>query len=336
MGKFRAMIVRTSVFGACVAGAASVAGVACAQSVWETPALPVVKNGDWAGSASQGASAAAAKGMAAANKAGADVSRSTGYGITHPGEVMSKSAAASSITYDETSSGFMEAAQSPLRDFNMMQRAIPAVLLAAEKGPYDAHGLSSCKAIGDQVSALDLALGPDVDTPNVEKTRDPYARNASFVASAALNAVKDVTTKLVPAHNTIRQLSGANKYDRDVKNAILAGAVRRGFLKAYGMMHECDWPAAPIGFQPVRASDWTPEPGVQTTPVRTIASNSSAMVVTVSTVSAPVDADTPAVAATSRTEAAYPRENQAAVNSFAPANGQAGAWRIGRSVPSVR
>ena len=268
---------KAGLLAACAVGAFSVAGVASAQSVWETPALPVVKDGNWAGSAGAGAAAAAQKGMAAAGKASADVTRSTAYGVTHPGEVVNKSAAASSITYDETRAGFMEAAESPLRDFNLMQRAIPVVLLAAEKGPYDARGLSSCKAIGDQVAALDLALGPDVDTPNIEKIRDPYARSASFVASSALAAVKDVTSKVVPARNLLRRASGADKYDKDVKNAVLAGAVRRGFLKAYGMMHECDWPAAPIGFQPARASDWNPEPGLHTTPVRTIASNSGAM-----------------------------------------------------------
>lgn len=336
MAKLSMMVMKGCVAGAASLGMAAVAAQACAQSVWEAPQLPVVKNGDWVGSASQGAGAAAQKGMSAAGKASADVSRATAYGVSHPSEVLNRSGKASSITYDETRSGFMEAAESPLRDFNLMQRAIPGVLLAAEKAPYDAHGLESCKAIGDQVSLLDLALGPDVDTPNIEKIRDPYTRNASFVADAALNAVKDVTTKIIPAHNTIRQLSGANKYDRDVRNAILAGAVRRGFLKAYGMMHECDWPAAPIGYQPVRASDWNPSPGVQTTAVRTIASNTSPMVVTVSTISEPVETQAALSPETGRLGASSARAAPASVESFAPAGAQAGAWRIGRAIPTSR
>lgn len=329
MGERRTVIGLTAT-GFALLGACLCAGAAFGQDdPWAIPATaPNMKSGlNAAGNAAQ-------KGGEGARKAGSQAVQYTQYGMSHPGEVYDKSSKASAEGYAEASSGFMEAAESPLRDFNMMQRAIPAVLTEAEKSPYDAHGLTSCKTITDQVSALDLALGPDVDTPNLEKIEDPYGRGAHFVANAALDAVKDVTTHVIPARNTIRRISGASRYERNVRNAILAGAVRRGFLKAYGMMHECEWPAAPIGFQPVRASDWNPEPGVRTTAVQTIAQGP--MVVTVSTVSTSSTADVePTLApATAAIDPPAPRTPPASELGLAPSGVQAGAWTIGR--PTAR
>ena len=306
----------------CGAGACLSATVASAQTdPWATPSAGTGFKGGFstAGQVSQKASDDA-------RKAGAEAARATGYGVTHPGEVMSKSAKASGITYDETRTGFMEAAESPLRDLNMMQREIPAALVEAEHHPYDAAGLGTCKAITDQVNALDLALGPDVDTPNIEKIRDPYARSASFVANSALDAVKDATTHLLPGRNVVRRLSGANRYDRNVRNAILAGSVRRGFLKAYGMMHDCDWPAAPIGYQRVGTVFADAAPSVQTGPATTIASG--AMVVTVATVTSAPATQTGLADATA--PVAFARATT--VSTAAPA----GAWRIGRTLPGER
>ncbi|CAN5304408.1 hypothetical protein BH09PSE2_BH09PSE2_09930 [soil metagenome] len=318
--------------GACMAGACVGAGAAVAQSdPWTTRPL-VSGTGTWQQNAGSGvrsgvstAGAAAQKGANEASRIGADSMKATSYGMTHAGEVMAKSAKASGQTYEETRSGFMDAAESPLRDLNLMQKQIPATLITAERRPYDTVGLDSCKAITDQVVALDLALGPDVDTPNIEKVRDSYARSASFVAGAALDAVKDATN-IIPARNVMRRLTGANRYDRDVRNAILAGAVRRGFLKAFGMMHDCGWPASPISFQPVNGQPGSDSiDGVRTTQAQTIASGP--MVVTVSTVSVDplVDGDTAPVA------------TQRSRLGFAQPTGQerAGAWAIGRP-PSRR
>jgi hypothetical protein len=313
-------------------GASFCSATAFAQSTPSQPDAPwaapsILDSGKGMKGAGSAASAAAQKGAAGASRATGEAARMTSYGVSHPGEVVDKSAKASREAFEETRSGLMEAAESPLRDFNMVQKAIPAVLTEAEKAPYDARGLDSCKAITDQVVALDLALGPDVDTPNIEKIRDPYARSAQFVADSALDAVKDVTTHIIPARNVIRRITGANRYERNVRTAVLAGAVRRGFLKAYGMMHACDWPAAPMGFQPVRAAEPGGTEGVHATQAQTIATGP--MVVTVSTVTTDAPAETPAAAAPAR----------GAGLGFAPSSGStpaAGAWRIGRTLPGGR
>jgi hypothetical protein len=43
----------------------------------------------------------------------------------------------------------------------------------------------------------------------------------------------------------VRKLSGAERHDHFVQNAIVAGAVRRAYLKGLGEAHGCDPPGTP-------------------------------------------------------------------------------------------
>ncbi len=54
---------------------------------------------------------------------------------------------------------------------------------------------------------------------------------------------------------TIKQITGAQRYENHVKHAQLAGTTRRSFLKAIGMEHSCVWPAAPLDFTPIQVAD---------------------------------------------------------------------------------
>lgn len=176
-----------------------------------------------------------------------------------PGKgVMSASASAVGTTVSETYHGFGAAVRSPLHDLNMMQEAIPVALIQAKDSPYDTAGLTSCEAITAKVEALDLALGPDVDTPKIESMRSRSQRLASAAADSALNAAKGALDHYIPVRGILRQVTGARKYEKEVSRAVLAGSVRRGFLKALGMQQNCFWPAAPIGFKPAPVA-----PGMQ-------------------------------------------------------------------------
>ena len=155
------------------------------------------------------------------------------------------------------------AIKAPLRDLNMMQDKIAPVLLRAESHPYDLTGVNSCSDVLDRVAELDLALGPDVDTPKASK-RTRVARGADFAASTALDAAGSAAEHFIPMRGTIKQLSGAARYENHVKHAALAGTTRRSFLKAVGMEHSCVWPAAPLDFRPTQVADaaapWTTSP----------------------------------------------------------------------------
>jgi hypothetical protein len=168
-------------------------------------------------------------------------------------------ASAIKTTGGELYVGAGRAVRAPFRDLNMMQDKIAPVLLRAEARPYDLVGVNSCADVLNHVSELDLALGPDVDTPKEQKKRT--RRGADFAANAALDAAGSAVEHFIPMRGTIKQISGATRYENHVRHAMLAGATRRSFLKAVGMAHNCSWPAAPLDFKPTQVADvdaaWT-------------------------------------------------------------------------------
>ncbi len=148
---------------------------------------------------------------------------------------------------EERLPGVNDAVKAPLRDLNLNSDNVPIILVRAYGKPYDTVGLDSCQGILDQVSALDLALGPDVDIPRGQsKEDDMFAKGRSFAGDAALDAVRSATTGVIPVRSWVRRLSGANRAEQEAKAIVLAGSVRRGFLKAVGLQQHCDWPAAPL------------------------------------------------------------------------------------------
>lgn len=152
-------------------------------------------------------------------------------------------------TGSDVYSGIGSAAKKPFQDFNMLQDPIAPVLLRAEAEPYGATGLISCEAILNEVAELDLALGPDVDTPK-DRRHKRVDEGASLAAGAALDAASSAAEGFLPMRSVVKHITGASRYEEHVRRARLAGSVRRAFLKAIGMDRNCAWPAAPLGFRP--------------------------------------------------------------------------------------
>eukprot|EP01037_Dinobryon_pediforme_P014714 gene14716-14839_t len=123
---------------------------------------------------------------------------------------------------DEGTSGG-RGSRAPLRDFNLMQDAIPAALQRAILNPYDSHGLDNCESLLSAVGELDVVLGPDLDTPRESKRKDMYDKGASMAAQAALDAVKDTAEGVIPMKTWVRKLSGAASADIRAHRAIAAG-----------------------------------------------------------------------------------------------------------------
>ena len=180
--------------------------------------------------------------------------RYAGTGVHATYAVATTGATAVRTTGGELYNGAGRAIRAPLHDLNMMQDKIAPVLLRAETRPYDLAGVNSCGDVLNRVAELDLALGPDVDTPKPHK-RTRVLRGADFAASTALDAAGTAAEHFIPMRGTIKQISGAQRYENHVKHATLAGETRRSFLKAIGMSHNCSWPAAPLDFAPTQVAD---------------------------------------------------------------------------------
>lgn len=183
-----------------------------------------------------------------------------GCAMKGPPQVAYRGTAAVGDTVSQTTAGVGGAVQAPLRDFNLMQDAIPAALQRAIVNPYDSHGLDTCEALLSAVGELDVVLGPDLDTPRESRRKDVYDKGASMAAQAALDAVKDTAEGVIPMKTWVRKLSGAASADVRAHRAIAAGMARRSFLKGLGEMHNCAWPAAPLSFEPHRSVQAAAQP----------------------------------------------------------------------------
>lgn len=151
----------------------------------------------------------------------------------------------------------------PLRDLNVTRAKIPPVLLDTLADPYKRPpGKWRCAQLIAMVRPLDEALGPDIDRilPGDENLMDRGK-------STALGVAADFASDAIPFRGWVRKLSGAEAHDQLVQSAIIAGNVRRAYLKGLGEARGCNPPATPsherAGTPPVKTSTG-PVPGRMT------------------------------------------------------------------------
>jgi hypothetical protein len=130
-------------------------------------------------------------------------------------------------------------ATSPLSDVNLVRAKIPPVLAQARIQPYAVPEDQTCEALAADVRTLDEVLGPDVDAPDSESDAGSIARGSSAVGHEAVGALQGVAEDFVPFRHWVRKLSGAEHYSKKVAAAIVAGSVRRGFLKGIMIARDC-------------------------------------------------------------------------------------------------
>jgi hypothetical protein len=135
-----------------------------------------------------------------------------------------------------------DVATSPLRDLNVVHAKIPKVLADARQRPYADPADTSCESLSADVKALDEVLGPDIDVPSSNANPSLLERGTTAAGNEAVGAMKGAAEDVVPFRHWVRQLSGAERYSKKVAAAIIAGTVRRSFLKGIGVAHGCTWP----------------------------------------------------------------------------------------------
>lgn len=148
-------------------------------------------------------------------------------------------AAAPALAQDEepvtdSDPSIVDIVTTPISDLNLRKDPIPPVLLEAVEATYESKELTDCAALMREVARLNAVLGPDLDQQEEER-RDI---TAGKVAQRAL-------ASFIPFRSVIREISGAADHERDFREAIVAGAVRRGYLKGLGKQRDCAWPARP-------------------------------------------------------------------------------------------
>lgn len=139
------------------------------------------------------------------------------------------------------------AVTAPLRDVNLLRTKIPPVLLSAMADAYEAPAAlatlqnpEACALVEALIAPLDDALGPDLDEP--QETRSLRLRGER----AAYGAMAEAASDVIPFRGWVRKLTGAERHDHLVQDAIRAGSVRRAYLKGLGEARGCKAPSAPI------------------------------------------------------------------------------------------
>lgn len=112
------------------------------------------------------------------------------------------------------------AATQPLADLNLIGDAPNRTLAAAKAAPYRLP--ASCDAARREVAALDTALGPTL-SPSDDGGAEPSALAAEVIRSVAR----------LPFRGVIRRLTGAEARDAARREALIAGVLRRGFLRGW-------------------------------------------------------------------------------------------------------
>jgi hypothetical protein len=138
-----------------------------------------------------------------------------------------------------------QAAATPLYDINVLRTKIPVALIEAEERPYELPSPLTCRTIETAITALDDALGPDLDSLPTADNPSALERSAQVARGASVALVEGGAASLVPFRSWVRRLSGAERNDRVVRESIVAGGVRRAFLKGLGYSQNCLEPAKP-------------------------------------------------------------------------------------------
>lgn len=115
----------------------------------------------------------------------------------------------------------------PLRDINMVRSEIPDLLKKAVVDPY-APPKTGCAPLKAEIEQLDAVLGDDYDDPKDDNDDESVSR-------PVLSVVASTITDVIPMRGWVRRLTGAERHDQLVREAIKAGFVRRGYLK--GLMN---------------------------------------------------------------------------------------------------
>ena len=103
----------------------------------------------------------------------------------------------------------------PFRDLSLIQDKLPDALKRAAESPYEISRAANCALIQLEITDLDAALGPDIDELGAD----------SLAADLIGGVVK------LPFRSILRRVSGAQAREEAMRAAVLAGMVRRGFLK---------------------------------------------------------------------------------------------------------
>ena len=120
----------------------------------------------------------------------------------------------------------------PLKDFNIIKPKVAPEIERVMEAPYDLTGMNTCAQYKTAVGKLTAVLGPDVDSPQTQKSDKSPAEVALSLGESAAGGI-------IPFSGVIRRLSGAEARQKYAQAAIYAGSVRRAYIKGTARAKGC-------------------------------------------------------------------------------------------------
>lgn len=144
-----------------------------------------------------------------------------------------------------------DAIATPFSDLNLVRTDVPAILQQARKTAYAKPENPSCENLAKEIHDLDLVLGADLDTVRVDAKGNAIDKGAEELGNATVGALKSFTSGIIPFRSWIRKLSGADRHEREVGAAGVAGIVRRAYLKGIAQATNCHIEPLKLQAEPV-------------------------------------------------------------------------------------
>ena len=133
-----------------------------------------------------------------------------------------------------TFEGVFDTIQTPFRDLGFTKEEIPESLAAAANGPYSQPASKKCKAIMQEITALNEVLGEDKYDPEIilassSNNTSYFAEGIQYASGMAIAKTGKIAA--LPFRGVVRRVSGAAKQEKASKEAHEAGEIRRAYLR---------------------------------------------------------------------------------------------------------
>ena len=120
-------------------------------------------------------------------------------------------------------------ADQPLADLDLSKTDIPPILVKVAADPYAPPARPDCAGLRAEIDSLSILLGPDIGPLRAD--RNGNILTDERVENSAFNTARGAAEGWIPFHGVVRELSGAAAHDRLVEHAMMAGFVRRSYLR---------------------------------------------------------------------------------------------------------
>jgi len=104
---------------------------------------------------------------------------------------------------------------------------VPPLLKDIKAEPYQAPTAPACLTIPFELQQINELIGADIDTPPEHQDKSLTDRGAQMARG------------LLPYGGVVRFVTGANKKDQELREAVLAGYARRGYLRGVQANLKC-------------------------------------------------------------------------------------------------